>query len=239
LHAGLSKLRLQFSWPFKSYRMPLKKLLLLASLMLSLPSYSGENISALDKMLSIKHNPVAYKNAIKAGNERAVLCGYCHGRDGNSVKDTIPNLAQQNPEYLLKQFQLFANAERKNYVMEQLARILTEQERINLALYFSFQTVHENLDESLDKSLDANSAESMLEGQRRYQSFCFACHGENGKGNKDLPRLAGQKKAFLIKTLNGFKRGGGSRSNSPMVKIMNAVDNKQIEPLASYISNMR
>lgn len=235
LHTGLSKLRLQFSWPFKSCRMPLKKLLLLASLVLSLPSYSGENVSAMDKMLSIKADPTAYQNAIKAGKERAVLCGYCHGKDGNSVKSYIPNLAQQNPEYLLKQFQLFANGERKNYVMEQLARILTEQERINLALYFSFQKVHEGLDESLD----TGTAESMLEGQRRYQSFCFACHGEKGEGNKDLPRLAGQKKAFLIKTLNGFKRGGGSRSNSPMVKIMKAVDNKQIEPLASYISNMR
>ncbi len=215
--------------------MSLKKSLLLTSLVLSLPSYSGENASTIDKMLAIKSNPAVLQTAIKAGKERALLCGYCHGKDGNSVKDIIPNLAQQNPEYLLKQFQLFAKGERKNYVMQQLSNMLTEQERINIALYFSSQTVKNPAHESVaDGSADGSS-----EGQRRYQSFCFACHGDSGEGNKDLPRLSGQKKAFLVKTLNGFKRGGGSRANSPMVKIMKAVNEAEIEPLARYISNMR
>ncbi len=219
--------------------MSLKKSLLLISLVLSLPCYSDDNVSSIDKMLAIKNSQVTLQTAIKAGKERALLCGYCHGKDGNSVKDTIPNLAQQNPEYLLKQFQLFASGERKNYVMEQLADILTEQERINIALYFSSQIVNSAAHEGLvDYSAEA-SAESLLEGQHRYQSFCFACHGESGEGNKDLPRLAGQKKAFLVKTLNGFKRGGGSRASSPMVKIMKAVNDAEIEPLARYISNMR
>ncbi len=227
--------------------MSLKKSLLLTSLVLSLPSYGGENASTIDNMLAIKNNPAILQAAIKAGKERALLCGYCHGKNGNSVKDTIPNLAQQNPEYLLKQFQLFASGERKNYVMEQLASMLNQQERINIALYFSSQAVKPAAqDELTDGSVDSSighlvekSSESFFAGKHKYQSLCFACHGESGEGNKDLPRLAGQKKAFLVKTLNGFKRGGGSRASSPMVKIMKAVNDTQIEPLARYISNMR
>mgnify|MGYP000331622123 CR=1 FL=1 len=210
----------------------LRKLLLLKlillSLSVSLTSWSDNYDELLGEMQSIKANEGSHQAAIAAGQDRSLLCGYCHGKDGNSVKNYIPNLAQQNPEYLLKQFQLFATGERKNYVMQQLAEALTPQERIDIALYFSSQKVAVNDVQKTSK-----------EGQERYQSFCFACHGESGLGNKDLPRLAGQKKDFLVKTLNGFKHGEKSRSKSPMVKIMRAVQESEIEPLAIYISNMQ
>ena len=197
------------------------------SLALSWAGWATEYDSLNEKMTQIKGNGDTHQAAIAAGKERSLLCGYCHGKDGNSVKDYIPNLAQQNPEYLLKQFQLFASGDRKNYVMQQLAKMLTEQERINIALYFASRKV-----------AVSDSHEGSVQGRKRYQSFCFACHGETGLGNKDLPRLAGQKKAFLLKTLNAFKRGGQARSNSPMVKIMRAVEQGEIEPLANYISSM-
>ena len=197
------------------------------SLALSWAGWATQFDSLNEKMTQIKGNEGTHQAAIAAGKERSLLCGYCHGKDGNSVKDYIPNLAQQNPEYLLKQFQLFASGDRKNYVMQQLAKMLTEQERINIALYFASQKV-----------VVSEGNESSVQGKDRYQSFCFACHGETGLGNKDLPRLAGQKKAFLVKTLNAFKQGDIARSNSPMVKIMRAINQDEIEPLANYISSM-
>jgi len=197
------------------------------SLVLSWAGWATEYDNLNEQMAKIKGNADAYQAAIAAGKERSLLCGYCHGKDGNSVKDYIPNLAQQNPEYLLKQFQLFASGDRKNYVMQQLARMLTEQERINIALYFASRKV-----------AVSEGHEGSAQGKERYQSFCFACHGEAGLGNKDLPRLAGQKKAFLLKTLNAFKQGDQTRSNSPMVKIMRAINQDEIAPLANYISSM-
>jgi len=204
-----------------------KTLFLSVSLVLSWAGWATQFDSLNEKMTQIKGSGDTHQAAIAAGKERSLLCGYCHGKDGNSVKDYIPNLAQQNPEYLLKQFQLFASGDRKNYVMQQLAKMLTEQERINIALYFASQKV-----------VVSEGNESSEQGKERYQSFCFACHGETGLGNKDLPRLAGQKKAFLLKTLNAFKHGDKTRSNSPMVKIMRAINQDEIEPLANYISSM-
>jgi len=204
-----------------------KTLFLSVSLALSWAGWATQFDSLNEKMTQIRGNGGTHQAAIAAGKERSLLCGYCHGKDGNSVKDYIPNLAQQNPEYLLKQFQLFASGDRKNYVMQQLAKMLTEQERINIALYFASQKV-----------VVSEGNESSVQGKDRYQSFCFACHGETGLGNKDLPRLAGQKKAFLLKTLNAFKQGDKARSNSPMVKIMRAINQDEIEPLANYISSM-
>lgn len=184
--------------------------------------------SLLDKMQFVQQQPAVYEAAVNAGKERGMLCGYCHGKDGNSVKSDIPNLAEQNPEYLLNQFHLFSVGERKSYVMEQVAKLLTPDEMVNLTLYYASQTVKPQQD-----------IKTSQKGEEKYQTFCFACHGEDGKGNKDLPRLAGQKKGFLLKALKDFKEGKSARANSPMVKIMRAVDSSDISPLADYIASMR
>lgn len=184
--------------------------------------------SLLDKMQFVQQQPAVYEAAISAGKERGMLCGYCHGKDGNSVKNDIPNLAEQNPEYLLNQFHLFSVGERKSYVMEQVAKLLTPDEMVNLTLYYASQKV-----------APQSNIKTSKKGEEKYQTFCFACHGEDGKGNKDLPRLAGQKKGFLLKALKDFKEGKSARANSPMVKIMRAVDASDISPLADYIASMR
>ena len=202
--------------------------LLLICASVSLPVFSNEYDALLTQMQQIKTNPVALDKALQQGQERSMLCGYCHGKDGNSVKNYIPNLAQQNAEYLLKQFEMFSNGERKSYVMQQLSKSLSAKEKINLSLYYS----------SMQVAVTQEVSGSKI-GHDKYQGFCFACHGEKGLGNKDLPRLAGQKKEFLVKTLTGFKEGKKSRSTSPMVKIMGAVKDSDIEPLADYIASMR
>lgn len=184
--------------------------------------------SLLDKMQFVQQQPAVYEAAIASGKERGMLCGYCHGKDGNSVKNEIPNLAQQNPEYLLNQFHLFSVGERKSYVMEQVAKLLTPDEMVNLTLYYASQKV-----------TPQSNIKTSKKGEEKYQTFCFACHGEDGKGNKDLPRLAGQKKGFLLKALKDFKEGKSARAISPMVKIMRAVDASDISPLADYIASMR
>lgn len=190
-------------------------------------AWAEDGSPIIQKMHKIKGNQVDYQIALEAGKERSMLCGYCHGKDGNSVKADIPNLASQNTEYLLTQFELFATGDRKSYVMQQLARSLSDEEKINMSLYYTSQTVRPQ-----------EGVTTSAKGKAKYESLCFACHGADGRGNQDLPRLAGQKKAFLIKTLKGFKEGKASRAKSPMVNIMKAVDVSEIEPLADYIATM-
>lgn len=178
-------------------------------------------------MERVKANQVDYLIALEDGKDRSTLCGYCHGKDGNSAKPDIPNLAAQNPEYLLKQFQLFASGERKNYVMERLAKSISTKDQIDMVLYFSSQHV-----------IAKNDGETSEHGKSIYSGVCAACHGKNGLGNKELPRLAGQNKAFLAKAMKEFKKGKSSRPNSPMVNIMKSVQPSDIDHLARYISSM-
>ncbi|MGI9279749.1 MAG: c-type cytochrome [Endozoicomonas sp.] len=59
-------------------------------------------------------DPALYQQALRQGEDRVLLCGYCHGKDGNSVRSYIPNLASQTPDYLINQFESFARGERES-----------------------------------------------------------------------------------------------------------------------------
>lgn len=195
--------------------------------LMALPVYADDFADVINQLERVKMNQVDYLIALEDGKERSMLCGYCHGKDGNSVKPDIPNLAGQNPEYLLKQLELFASGERKNYVMERLAKSIPTREKIDMALYFSSQNV-----------IVKSEVETSEHGKKLYEGMCIACHGANGLGNKELTRLAGQNKAFLEKAMKDFKKGRSSRPNSPMVNIMKTVKPSDIEHLARYITNM-
>lgn len=182
----------------------------------------------LAEMTMIKNDPVLLEEALVNGKERALLCGNCHGKNGNSVRDYIPNLASQNAAYLFNQFELFATGERKDYVMGRLAKGFSREDKINIALYFSAMAVEPR----------AQSIAATAQGEKIYQSFCFTCHQKDGHGDGSYPRIAGQPYPFLVKTLNGFAGGDKKRANSPMTVIVANMSEQQLKEVAAYVASM-
>ncbi len=74
---------------------------------------------------------------ITAGKELAGACAACHGENGISVSDDIPNLAGQKAKYLAAQLRAFRQSERKNTLMNAIAEQLDDAEIDNAAAYFS------------------------------------------------------------------------------------------------------
>ena len=69
-------------------------------------------------------------------------------------------------------------------------------------------------------------------------ALCVACHGVNGISVQDIyPNLAGQKKAYLILTLKGYK--DGSRKNAIMNGMAATLSDKDIEELSEYYSKLQ
>ncbi len=183
------------------------------------------------------HNETALQNAILAGKERSVLCGHCHGVDGNSVKPDIPNLAGQNTAYIVEQIGKFANGERKNFVMQTLANNFTFIDKVNLALYFNSQKVKP---QPFEPKLS-------VEGERLYERVCFRCHGEDGKGEEGYARLAGQKIDYVTMTLKRFRanankenaRDETKRTNISMEQVTARLSDEEIESLAHFIAQLK
>ena len=69
----------------------------------------------------------------------ATVCAACHGSNGVSVADHIPNLAGQRGEYLSAQLQAFRDGSRKSEIMNAIAVQLSDADIANVARYFSAQ----------------------------------------------------------------------------------------------------
>ena len=78
---------------------------------------------------------------IEAGRVRAqAVCAACHGANGLSVADNIPNLAGQRGAYLQAQLRALKSGARKAASMNAIAAQLSAADIVDVAAYFSSLT---------------------------------------------------------------------------------------------------
>src|SRR5258705_12050631 len=105
-----------------------------------------KKILGLSVVLAIA--PFAQAADLEAGKTRAAtVCAACHGANGQSVSDTIPNLAAQRAGYLEAQLKAFKDGTRKaqsatspTAIMNAIATQLSADDIANVAAYFAAQT---------------------------------------------------------------------------------------------------
>ena len=84
---------------------------------------------------------VAVGGNADAGEETArAQCASCHGVDGNSPTGQFPKLAGQYATYIIKALEDYKSGARVNPLMAGVAANLSDQDRQDLAAYFSNQT---------------------------------------------------------------------------------------------------
>ena len=59
----------------------------------------AQSSEMMDRLAALEKDPAKREQAYAAAEERILLCSKCHGKDGNSKRDYIPNLAGQNPRF--------------------------------------------------------------------------------------------------------------------------------------------
>lgn len=189
-------------------------------------------LAAVDQVI---HNQEKREAAIQAGRERILLCSQCHGEDGNSRVKGVPNLAGQNPGYLLQQVERFADGRRKDFVMQSLSRSFTMDDKLNIAVYFSSMAIKPV---SADPVLAA-------EGARIYNAQCQRCHGADGRGEAGFARLAGQQPEYVVTTLKRFRDNAQGKSEDPanmrrhdalMEQMTQNMKDRDIEGVAAYLA---
>jgi len=185
---------------------------------------------AIERFRQVMGDAQQRQQAYAAGQERALFCGYCHGENGNSKRPHIPNLASQNPIYLFQSFEKFARGERIDFVMSKLAKSLTLEDRVNIAVYFSQQKV--------EPKAAASDAALVTSGAALFQQTCAGCHGSHAQGRENMPRLAGQPSEYLGKALNRFRTHDPSRAGSVMMGVADKLSPAEIDSLAAYLTQL-
>lgn len=212
---------------------PLKLIVYVLLLSVSFVSYAEKATDLNDlinMMQDILKDEVSHQQALDQGRRRIILCQYCHGKDGISLKNSVPNLAAQNAEYLLRQFELFASNNRRDNVMSELAKNLSQADKVNVALYYSSQKASVG---------QYYSGGDVAKGEVLFTRLCTSCHGSDGHGRQYLPRIAGQPPAYVIKTLRSYKKSSLARPDSPMQAIAALLSEDDINSLTAFVSGQQ
>ena len=141
----------------------------------------------------------------KAAEEKAVnLCSTCHGPRGISTSSEFPILAAQRKGYLAAQIDAFrkqTRAEKDAHdFMWGIAGRLDEKIINGIAAYYAAQPRAPGRTD--DPAIVAKGKELFDKGLLdRGIPACATCHGANGEGVADFPRLAGQHAKYIAKQL--------------------------------------
>ena len=183
----------------------------------------------LARLEALHKDAAAQKSAIKAGREQATFCAYCHGPDGNSEKPDIPNLASQDPVYLLDQIGRFASGQRQDYtgVMQQLSKRFSDEEKMALVVYYASVPLKRR--PGRGGSPDAAAL---------YEARCRQCHGAAGREKSGYAHIAGQQTVYVEKVLKAFRDKSAERLNPVMTGMVQDLSDEQITDLAAYIGGL-
>ena len=168
----------------------------------------------------------------------AQVCSNCHGLDGNSVSPNFPRLAAQQKNYVVAQLKGFRSHNRSDPAgfeyMWGLSRSLTDSQINGLADYYARQ-----------QPLAAATADDgrVASGRDLYQQGipaqsvppCVSCHGAEGKGSEQFPRLAGQHANYLVKQLTVFQRTDERPEGSVMKVVAHGMTLSDMEHVAAYL----
>ena len=79
----------------------------------------------------------------------------------------------------------------------------------------------------------AAAAADIKAGEAKANDVCQACHGLDGNSQTaDYPKLGGQRRDYLAKTLRDYK--SGTRKNAIMAGFAGTLSPQDIENLAAY-----
>ncbi len=181
------------------------------------------------------------EGSAEAGQAKAIVCGACHGVDGNSVNPEWPNLAGQHAGYSYDQLMAFKNGLRMNALMLGQVAMLSEEDMRNLAVYFESQTpaAKSVADESL-----VRRGEAIYRGGIRDKGVaaCIACHGPAGKGNPaaKYPVIGGQYSVYAAKQLRDYASGARKtgKPTNVMQGIASRLSEEEILAVSSYVQGL-
>jgi cytochrome c553 len=182
---------------------------------------------------------LALAGRASAGEGLAVQnCTWCHGTSGQGYM-VAPRLAGQRSQYIESQVRSFHDHVRDNpfskqYMWGAVAALGPDTAR-ELAEYFA--TIQPKPANDGNQALVARGRTIYLDGIPEANIVsCYACHGPNAEGVRDIPRLGGLAYFYVKARLQQWGQGYHSTPGSPMPIVASQLGPDEIEALASYLS---
>jgi cytochrome c553 len=164
-------------------------------------------------------------------DEKAQVCSACHGEHGIPQDKATPVIAGQHQGYLYLQLRDYKRGTRANEQMSSIVAALERDDMMALAEYFSKQPwpglrQPRPPADATAKALRVNIAIG-----------CTGCHLGEYQGDGTQPRLAGQSRDYLARTMEEFRTR--ARANNPgMSDLMRAASEEDLAAMADYLAGL-
>lgn len=156
---------------------------------------------------------------VKAGEPQTAICGSCHGAKGISQDPLVPNLAGQEPTYLVNAIKAYRSHERSH---EGMVADKSDQEIEDIAAFYSVQ-----------------AAEPVVEANERLNKAiakCERCHGSAvGESSMVVPSIRGQQQDYLFRVMKQYR--DEDRGSSMMHKMSSGYSDELLREIAAYYAN--
>src|SRR5918996_6467564 len=157
--------------------------------------------------------------------ERLQLCAACHGASGNSINPHVPSIAGQPKLFLENQLILFREELRRSEQMAPVVKGMKDPEIIKLADHFS--KLPAKAMESAPR--DAKLAQQGAAAAKKLR--CGICHLSDYSGQNQIPRLAGQREAYLESEMRAYRAGTRTGGDTIMAAALYGVADAHIRGL--------
>jgi len=186
--------------------------------------------AALALVVMVGGSPAMAQDEYAAIRPKLETCFECHRANGASDRPEFPILAGQELYYIYVQLKDFAAGRRQDPIMSDVAKSLSKDEMQAIAKFFSEQTWPRTGYNS-DPVLAHKGKIATVAGE------CVQCHLGTFEGNSRIPRLAGQHKDYLKKTMLDLK--SKARNNAAAIAaLMASYSDEDITAMADYLAGM-
>jgi cytochrome c553 len=165
-----------------------------------------------------RRDPPPFGDA-QRGEALTADCGGCHGLRGISHDPMIPNLAGQEPTYLVNAIKAYRDKERSH---EEMVADISDEAIEDIAAFYAVQT--------------AGSLADTGEELESVVAKCNRCHGRaGGETTLALPSLNGQKRDYLVRVMKEYR--DEDRGSSMMHKMSSGYSDELLEQLADWYAS--
>lgn len=160
-------------------------------------------------------DPPPFGNPVD-GQAQTAVCGGCHGAQGVSDDPLVPNLAGQEPHYLVKAIKAYREGERSH---EDMVANKTDAQIEDIAAFYAIQ--------------EAGAATETDDRTSAIIAKCDRCHGRAvGESTMVVPVLHGQKADYLLRVMREYR--DEERGNTMMHKMSAGYSDRVLAEIAEY-----
>jgi cytochrome c553 len=191
----------------------------------------GAFLAGLTLAGGIATTALAQTTSTQTIEDKAAICGACHGVDGVPASKEIPIIWGQHAGYMFLNLRDMQTGARKNEQMAPIVKTMSRADMLALGVYFEQKPWPNLAQPSAPAEVATHAAAVATSGQ------CTQCHLGGYLGDSTNPRLAGQTVEYLRKTMQEFR--SGSRANNPwMTALLKKFSDGDIDAMARYLAGL-